>query len=391
MNLRRIVTVTRKELKDAFRDRRQLVSILVASLASPLLIALLFNRIAEDRRGAEEIKVPVVGRQYAPVLLDWLGQQAGVQVVPGPADAEGAVRERKEDLVVVIPKDFAERFRDSKPAKVKLVSDSTSSRGRFKVERVRTLLQRYGAEIGGLRLIARGVSPVIASAVNVENVEVSSAQQRAAMILNMIPMLVMIAAFIAAMSIATDATAGERERGSLESLLINPVPRLELVTGKWLAAAISSCGCMLLTLVIVSTVVFRLPLQDLGVRFRFGVPEALLLMAAALPMSLVAPALQMYLSTFARSFKEAQGYVSYLMLLVTMPVVLHTFYPITGRTWTLAVPVIGQFALALDVISGKTPSPAALLAGLATAIATAAICLHLTRRLFERETIIFNR
>ncbi len=158
MNLRRIFTVARKELKDAFRDRRQLISILVASLASPLLIAFLFNRIAEDRRGAEEIKVPVVGQQYAPVLLDWLEQQAGVQVVAGPADPEGAVRERKEDLVVVIPKDFAERFRDSKPAKVKLVSDSTSSRGRFKVERVRTLLQRYGAEIGGLRLIARGLS-----------------------------------------------------------------------------------------------------------------------------------------------------------------------------------------------------------------------------------------
>jgi sodium transport system permease protein len=193
------------------------------------------------------------------------------------------------------------------------------------------------------------------------------------------------------MSIATDATAGERERGSLESLLVNPVPRLELVTGKWLAAALSSGGCMLLTLLIVSNVVFRLPLQDLGVRFRFGTPEALLLMAAALPMALVAPALQMYLSTFARSFKEAQGYVSYVMLLVMMPVVLHTFYPITGRTWTLALPVIGQFALALEVISGKTPSPAAFVAGLASAVITAALCLHLTRRLFERETIIFNR
>ncbi|MBM3792591.1 MAG: ABC transporter permease [Acidobacteria bacterium] len=304
MNLRRVWIVARKELLDSFRDRRQLIAITVSTLMTPLLLSFMFGRMAEERRGADEIKVPLVGREYAPVLVDWLEQQAGIQVAPGPEDAETAVRERKQDFVMVIPKNFSERFRESRPANVKLVSDSTATRGRPKVERVRNLLQRYGGETGGLRLIARGVSPSLASAVTVENVEVSSAQQRAAIIFNMIPMLVAMSAFFTAMAITTNATAGERERGSLEPLLVNPVLRFELVAGKWLAAALSSAGGMLVTLSVVTGVLLRVPMQDLGLRFSFGVPEALQLVVALMPMSVVAPAMQMFLFTFARSRKR---------------------------------------------------------------------------------------
>jgi sodium transport system permease protein len=119
--------------------------------------------------------------------------------------------------------------------------------------------------------------------------------------------------------------------------------------------------------------------------------ETLLLLAGAQPLALAAPALQMYLSTFARSFKEAQGYVSYLMLLVTTPLVLNTFYPITGKSWMPAIPVLGQFALALDVVGGKRPGMLAFAIGALGALALTALCLHLTARLFARETIIFNR
>ncbi len=118
------------------------------------------------------------------------------------------------------------------------------------------------------------------------------------------------ASFVAEYQISTDSTAGERERGSLEPLLVNPVPRFELVAGKWLAAVVSAFIGMTATVVILFVVLMRLPLEDLGFRFRFGMPDALLLFAAALPMALIAPALhQMYLSSFAKSFKEAQSYM----------------------------------------------------------------------------------
>src|SRR6185436_7285493 len=197
-----------------------------------------------------------------------------------------------------------EKFRASRPAPVQLVADSTRQTERAKVQRLRTLLARFSAETGGLRLIARGVSPVIASVVNVEDVEVSSAQQRAAMIFNMIPMFLVLAAFVAGMQIATDSTAGERERGSLEPLLVNPIPRIELVMGKWLAAVASSATAITGTLVITTTVLISLPLEDLGFRFRFEIPDALMLLGSILPMALIAPSVQMYLASFARSFKE---------------------------------------------------------------------------------------
>jgi len=391
MNLSRVGVVLRKELTDAFRDRRSIYSMLVGALVGPILVGFIFNRIAVQQRGAQEIRVPVTGRANAPLLVDWLGQQVGVQVVDGPDDAEGAVRESKEDFVLLIPKEFGEKFRESRPATVKLVSDGTRQSARSKVQRVRSLLQRYSIEVGSLRLITRGVSPSIASALAVEDVEVSSSQQRAAMILNMIPMFVVLAAFIAGMQISTDSTAGERERGSLEPLLVNPAPRIEVVMGKWLAAVTSSGGGMIITLVLTTTVLLMVPLQDLNIRFRFGWNEALALMAGTLPMALMAPAIQMYLSTYARSFKEAQGYMGFLVFVPMMPGMVSAFYPISNRPWLAPVPVLGQYALANDVLGGKQPAAIWFVAGALAAVAVAAVFVWLTTRLFGREKIIFGR
>ena len=90
------------------------------------------------------------------------------------------------------------------------------------LERVRRLLARYGSEIGALRLITRGVSPAGVTPLKLEEIEISTAQQRAAQVLSFIPMFIILSAFVGGMSIATDSTAGERERGSLEALLVNP-------------------------------------------------------------------------------------------------------------------------------------------------------------------------
>ena len=96
------------------------------------------------------------------------------------------MRSRREDVVVVIDEDFSADFKSSRPAKIRMVGDSSSQQTRPKVQRVRGLFQRYSNEIGSLRLIARGVSPVVASALQIEDVEVSSAQQRAATLLGFI-------------------------------------------------------------------------------------------------------------------------------------------------------------------------------------------------------------
>jgi sodium transport system permease protein len=114
--MNKIWIVAVKEWTDGFRDRRSLYTLLISALFGPLMIGFMFSQIASQQKGAQEIKIPVVGRQHAPVLINWLTQQSGVEVVDGPADPEAAVRDRKSDFVLVIEKEFAEKFRDSRPA-----------------------------------------------------------------------------------------------------------------------------------------------------------------------------------------------------------------------------------------------------------------------------------
>jgi sodium transport system permease protein len=294
-------------------------------------------------------------------------------------------------VVLVIEKDFAEKFRDSRPAPVKVVSDSTRQSTRAKVRRVNSLLGQFSSVTGSLRLIARGVNPVVARALKIDEVEVSSSQQRAATVFGFIPMFLILATFSAGMQIATDSTAGERERGSLEPLLLNPIPRWQLLGGKWLAAATSAFGGMIGTLLVTTAVMSRLSLEDLGVRFHLGGGQLMLLVLAMAPMAFVAPAIQMYLACFARSFKEAQGYMAFLVFAATMPGVLSVFYPTATVPWLQWIPLAGQYRLGSDILSGHIPSPFVLVTATVSAMLLAALFLKLATRMFSSEKIIFGR
>lgn len=391
MSFAQVAVVFRKEVKDAFRDRRSLYSILLGSLAGPLITGFMLTSVADRQRQIEDIRIPVVGMEHAPALVEWLKQQAGVEVTAGPADAEKAVSERDEDVVVVIMDDFGKKFRVSSPARVKLVSDGSRQASRPKVQRVRTLLQRYSSEIGMMRLVGRGVSPAIASPLQLEDVEVSSAQQRAATILSFIPIFIVLAAFTGGMQIATDSTAGERERGSLEPLLANPAPRQVFAAGKWLAATLAAMLSVIITTALVVVMLRYIPLQELGIRFRIGPAQIAGILAALLPMCLMSTSLQTYLATFARSFKEAQSYMGLLIMLPMIPGMLATVYPITAQPWMYPIPVVGQHVLATDVLGGKpTPIWAFLVAALAAIVVSLAL-VRLTTGLLQRERIIFSR
>ena len=242
--LRQTLVIVRKELRDAFRDRRALFSIFFGAIFFPIVITVMMNRVADRARDAEHLTIPVAGAENAPALIEWLEGQDGVSIAEAPADPEAAVEDKSVDVVLIIPKNFGERFSASRAAQVRIVSDSSNSTAQPAAQRVRVLIAVYSAQIASLRLIARGVSPSIGNPLQVQEIEVSSAQQRAAAVLSFIPLMLMIAAFTGGMQIATDSTAGERERGSLEPLLVNPVARGVLVSGKWLAAA---CAAMMRT------------------------------------------------------------------------------------------------------------------------------------------------
>jgi len=386
-----VAIVVRKELKDAFRDRRSIYSVLLGSLMGPALVAFILTGVVERQRESQDVTVPVVGTAHAPALVDWLRQQAGVEVVEGPADPERAVREGTHDVVVVIPDDYAKTFRASRPVEIRIVSDGSRNVARSRVQRVRTLLQRYSAEIAALRLVGRGVSPAVVQPLRLEDIEVSSAQQRAAVLLNFIPLFIVLAAFTGGMQIATDSTAGERERGSLEPLLVNPAPRAVIAAGKWLAATFSSMLSVCITTTLCVAMLQVIPLQDLGIRFRLGPGHVAGLLAGALPLCLLATAIQGYLATFARSFKEAQSYMGFLIMVPMLPGVLSSVYPVASQPWMYPVPMLGHHLLLADVLGGKAPGPLAFVASAGVTVLVALLLVRLITALLSRERIIFGR
>jgi sodium transport system permease protein len=386
-----LFVVFKKEVKDAFRDRRAIMTIVLSATISPLLLGFMMNRIADRQRQLEDITIPIVGMEHAPAFIEWLRQQAGVTLLEGPTDPEVAVRDRNEDVILVIPDDFQEKFRKSSPAPIKIVSDGSRQTSRPKINRVRGLVQRYSMEIGTLRLVSRGISPAIASPVALEEVEVSSAQQRAATILSFIPMFIILAAFVGGMQIAMDSTAGERERGSLEPLLVNPAPRRVIASGKWLAATFTSMLSVMLTTAVVMTMLRFIPMQEFGIRFRMQPQQIALLLTAALPMCFLASAIQTYLATFAKSFKEAQSYMGILIIIPMLPGFAASLYPMSGQAWMYPIPVIAQQVLAGDVVAARATPWWGFVVAAATALVLSVVLIQLTTQLLQRERIIFTR
>jgi sodium transport system permease protein len=389
--LRQAFIVCRKEITDSLRDRRALWSIVFSIVIGPVLIGFMMNRLADRQREGENVRVPIVGMSRAPALVDWLNQQAGVRVIEGPANPEEAVRAQREAVVVIVPEDFAERFRASRPARLQVVSDSSRNDARASVQRVQALLQQYAAEIGSLRLIMRGVSPAVVRPLSIESIEVSTAQERAAQILTFIPMFIMVAGFVGGMQIATDSTAGERERGSLEPLLVNPAPRMALVAGKWMAATLAAVVSVCLTTLLCAQLTRLLSLEDMGIRLRIGLEHVGPILLAVAPMCLFTAALQAAVATLARSFKEAQTYMGVLILGPMLPGVLYSLYPLGDAPWMHAIPMLGSYVLLTDVLGGRLPETSAFLAAAGTCLLATVILLRITTGLFRSERIIFGR
>jgi sodium transport system permease protein len=356
-----------------------------------MVIVLMVNLLAGQQRSAREITIPVVNKQYAPILVDWLAQQRGVQIKDGPKDAEAAVRTKAEDFVLVIDKKFVEKFNQSLPAAVKVISDPSRESSLPKVERVHQLLNGFNGEIASLRLVAHGVSPAIARVLKVDNVEISNQSLLKTLIFNYIPLFLMTAAFTSGMMFAMDATAGERERGSLEPLLINPVPRWQLIVGKWLAAALVAIVGMAATLIISAYTLTHLPLEDLGIRNNLGLAECVFLWLLFAPCGLMAPALQVYLACFAKSFKEAQMYMSFVLLAIVLPGSFAALFPFGNKLWLKPLPIIGQYVMATDILSGKLPPAWLFISSALLIMAICALCLYLAARLFSSEKIVVGR
>ena len=380
-----------KELTDGLRDRRSILSAVVPLAILPLMILFSFYALSEEIDRARSITVPVIGAEHAQTLVDWLDQQTGVEIELGISEPRALVRSGERDFVLVVPEEFGTRFEGARTAELEIVVDSSDRGADRAADRLRSLLRSYGAQVSTQRLIARGISPEVIAPVRIETIDMATRQERLAMVFAFIPMFLVMTAFLGGLQIAIDSTAGERERLSLEPLLLNPVPHLSIVGGKWLASTVFALASLILTAGVLMVVLDYSPMQRLGLNLEMGVPEFISMLGSVLPLALLASALQMGISTLARSYKEAQTYVSFLMFVPLLPMMMSMGSSIEPTLWKLAVPILGQHILVTEVLEGNIPEPLWLALATASTIAGTVLCLVLTAQQFRREKIVFGR
>ena len=382
--------VWRKEFTDAVRDRRSLMSALLYPVLMPLMITVMFSALARLESSDRPLETPIAGREHAPNLVAWL-EERGVVVLDPPDDPEAAVRDGDVDLVVVIDEDYGEQFRSVQPAVVQIVHDSSRTSSRTSIRRTRSLLLAYSNEVAVLRLMARGVSPGVIRAVRVDDLDLATPAQSAARVFAMLPMFLILAAFIGGLNVAIDTTAGERERKSLEPLLVNPVSRTALTAGKWLTTCVFGLVSTVLTLVTFLFMMRFVPLEELGVQLNLAGHQLLLMTITVAPMALLASSLQMFVATFARSFKEAQTYVSLLVFLPMIPGMVTQIYPLQAAAWMMLVPALSHQLLLIDVMGGEPVAAVSVATASVATVLLAFLFLVLTAWMLRQEKIIFGR
>lgn len=387
----KMLAVARKETLDALRDRRSLTAALAYSVFGPLVMGLALGAVARAGSTAEgPLAVAVEGGDRAASLVAHL-ERHRVRVEPAPADLEDALRRGRVEAALVVPREYPDDVRRLRPAEVRLLYDQSRSSGRTAARRIRTILEGYGRETAAARLVARGVSPEVARPMAIVEVDLSTRASRAATALAMLPIFLMLATFVCCMNAVIDATAGERERGSLEPLLAHPVPPVVLAVGKWLPAAALSAAGAGLTLAVSHLVLGADRIQEIGVPIGLGAPETRGLLLLLLPLAFLAPAAQMLVAIFARSFKEAQTYLSLLLFVPMLPGFLFSFDAVGREAWMRAVPIVGQQMLMADLLRGeKAPAGSALLLAALTLLCAAA-CVAASALCLRDERIVLGR
>ena len=346
-------TVFVKEVVDNIRDQRSVTTALLSPLLGPLALVLMFFALSDARGKAQAPEVAIAGRENAPTLVAWL-ERNNVVVKEAPADPDAAVKRGDHDIVIVIPPSFADELRAGTPAVIELVIDESRQSAAATVSRTRSLLQAYGSEIGALRLLARGIDPGVVSSISVQSRDVGTAQSKTAMLLGAMPIFLLMACFMGGTYVAIDATAGERERGSIEALLLNPVGAAPVVLGKIAAAAVFGFVGVVVAAIGFTVAVRLIPFHSIGLDISLSASTAVLVTLLLIPVVLLASALQTAVGVVSRTFKTAQSAISFVTLLPTMPGAALTLFPQQPSVGLMLMPTVGHDILMMRLIRGES-------------------------------------
>ena len=351
-----IRTIIKKEILDAIRDGKSMAT----ALLMPVIFAIISfgstSFLVTQQTESTEIELAIQGSEKITPLVAHL-KMNGIKVVDAPDDPQQAILDHQYHMVLVVSEDFETKFRSQKRANLDLLSDHSRTESQGRVHRVKSLINQWAMGVGALRLLTRNVSPEIVSPVNLNEVNVTSAERLASRLLAGLPMFILMIAFASGLGMIADMASGERERRSLEPLLINPVSHTSVFLGKWWAAFLMTTAISAVGIILQFISIQLAPTEELGLRLDMGVGKFFIIMMIVIPIIAFAVALQLFISFFAKSFKDAQSYNGLVIMMPMVPGLYLTFNSGAAELWQMWVPILGPNALIVDIIAGDPIQP----------------------------------
>jgi len=386
-----IITVAKKELTDHMRDKRTTLLVLLLSIAmGPAILMGLGYFMSSIEQKFEKKEVFVQGETNSPALVNFMQRQDMTIKQPKP-DFRALIKEGKHDAVLVIPENFSQKLVEG-DAKVELVYDDTrQDTGNAAISVLRGVMRGFNQEVAAQRLTARGVSSAILRPVEVENTNLGTAAQRAAALLFIIPWITLIGCVTGCTSMAVDLGAGERERGSLEPLLMTPIAREALVLGKALAVSLYAFGIAILTLLGFALTLKFGNLPNIGGVISLSLQQYVVFFAMLATFAPAMALVQILLSTYGRTFKEGQTYAAYAIQVIALLPVVALLGQFKDATWQLFVPVLAQLMVITRILRGESVEVMHYLIPAAINITIFVVCVVIIGRLLKQEKIIFGR
>ena len=391
--MRALIIVLLKELLENARDRRTLLSaLLVGPIGAPLLFTLMINvtlhRSLDDAE--RPLKLSVAGAANAPNLVGFL-KSHNVEISEFAGDAAtatAAVRSHERKLVLVVPPEFGTQLTAGRPAPVRLYIDSSYTSAGADRNRAASLLGHYSAEIARWRLETRGLAPTLTQAIALDEVDVSTAAGRAVALLGMLSYFFVFAALMGGVYVAIDATAGERERGSLEPLLTLPVERRSLVLGKMLAASAWMLVSLALTVTAFAISLRFVRLEALGMSTNFGPRVGLSIIALMLPFLLLGAALMTLVASFTRSYREAQSWLTFVLLVPTVPIMYAAISQLQSKLALMWIPSLSQHLLISSLLKAEPLAALDVAVSAGATLLLGGVIAAVAVRLYRREQIL---
>jgi len=396
----RTLTIAKKELRDTSRDRRTIFLLIVFPLVIFPSLMLLIVRYAQrqaESADAQRVEIALIGDESAPGLRQAVAADTQIVIVPGidPGEVQDLIRADSLDGAIIVPPDFQDRIDADAQASAVILFQSSRS---FDVtlDRLRNVIEAYDDEIVSGRVVRLALDPDLFDAIDTQEVDLATLQEvLGQQVGGLIPYVFVIFMLTAAMNVGIDLSAGEKERGTLETLLSSPATRFEIVVGKFLVitfVAITSA----LTAMAGGYMVVRFGLGDeippevMEVVWSvFNVKVIAMLATLLIPLAAFFSSAVLAIAILSKSFKEAQGSLMPLMLVVIVPVLLGVLPGIELNARTALVPILNVSLATKDVISG-TINPLHLAISYASLFALAGLSLWFCVKWFNREETLFR-